>query len=320
MTCADALSNSPGVQVKLRTSVSLLATVVAWVASTPARADDQVCNDAYEQGQVLRKDAKLLEAREMLRACVNACKADSKKNACVEWLAQAEHDIPTVVFSAKDAAGVVLVDVVVSMDSKALVATLDGRSVEVNPGVHTFSFQLLDGTNKKEIQVVAEQGKKDTPVAVTMGVSPPLLPSGKSPEAAHAASTPPSVVPAVPTGALSEAEPPTGRSAAPWKAAGVVTLGAGVVALGVGTVFGMQAISKKSDAGCDSKSTCPNGSALDKLHDAHGAGDLSTIFFVAGGVLAGAGITMWALAPTMSVQVAPSVGQNTAGMTLRGTW
>ncbi|HEV3194441.1 MAG TPA: hypothetical protein VGY54_28285 [Polyangiaceae bacterium] len=168
--------------MRLRTTASLLATVLACVASTPARADDQACNDAYEQGQVLRKDAKLLEAREVFRTCVNECVADAKKNACGEWLAQTEHDIPTVVFSAKDGAGVMLVDVIVSIDGKALAAKLDGKSVEVNPGVHTFSFQSPDGTNKKEIQVVAEQGKKDTPVAVILGAAPAPVPESKSRE------------------------------------------------------------------------------------------------------------------------------------------
>jgi hypothetical protein len=99
-----------------------------------------------------------------------------------------------------------------------------------------------------------------------------------------------------------------------------VGAGVGVAGLAAGTIFGLQASSKKSDAACDANSVCPTRAALDKLHDAHSAGDLSTVFFAAGGVLAAGGLAMWALAPSGSVQVAPSVAGHDLGITLRGAW
>jgi hypothetical protein len=292
------------------------AVLFACTASTQALADGQACNESYEQGQVLRKDNKLLEARDMFRACVNTCVLDSKKKSCGEWLAQTERDIPTIVLSAKDGSGAVLVDVVVADDGKPLATKLDGRSVEVNPGVHPLSFEGPDGT-RVEIQVVAEQGRKDTPVAATLGKPPTPLDS-KAADSGPAASPPVTTsVPASPP--LVDSTPPAG-SPIPWKTIGLITAGVGVVGLGLGSVFGLQASSKKSDAGCDANSVCPNGAALNTLRDAHSAGDLSTAFFVAGGVLAAGGITMWALGRGTPVQVTPNVGSNVTGMMVRGIW
>jgi hypothetical protein len=296
-----------------RARVVTLAVFFAFTASTQARADGQACNDSYEQGQVLRKDNKLLEARDMFRACVNTCVLDSKKKSCGDWLAQAERDIPTIVLSAKDRSGAALVDVVVTMDGKPLATKLDGRSIEVNPGPHPFSFEGPDGT-RSQIQVVAETGKKDTPVAATLG-KPLATPESKPPDATPAAP----LAGAITQSSASDSAP-VASSGPPWKVIGLVAAGVGVVGLGLGSVFGLQASSKKSDAGCDANSVCPTSTALDTLHDAHSAGDLSTAFFVAGGVLAAGGITMWALAPRAGVQMAPTAASNTLGMTMRGTW
>jgi hypothetical protein len=40
--------------------------------------------------------------------------------------------------------------------------------------------------------------------------------------------------------------------------------------------------------------------------------------FIAGGVLAAGGITLFAVAPSSSVQVAPAVGLGSAGLTVQG--
>jgi serine/threonine-protein kinase len=99
---------------------------------------------------------------------------------------------------------------------------------------------------------------------------------------------------------------------------------AGVAGLGLGTFFGLQAMSKKSDAdsaGCNSDSVCPNGTAADMLRSAKSAADLATVSFIAGGLLAAGGITLWAVGGSRgAVQATPSVGDRSAAVTLRGAW
>ncbi len=78
---------------------------------------------------------------------------------------------------------------------------------------------------------------------------------------------------------------------------------AGVVGLGVGTAFGLSSMSKKGDADahCDASNACDT-EGLSLRKDAIGAGDLSTIGFVAGGVLAGAAAVLWFTAPSSSTR------------------
>jgi hypothetical protein len=99
---------------------------------------------------------------------------------------------------------------------------------------------------------------------------------------------------------------------------GLVTAGLGVVGLGVGTVFGISAMGDKNDAHCTSNNVCSSQTDAQKLKDAGSAAGLSTIMFIAGGVLAAGGITLFAVAPSSSVQVAPAVGLGSAGLTVQG--
>jgi hypothetical protein len=52
--------------------------------------------------------------------------------------------------------------------------------------------------------------------------------------------------------------------------------------------------------------------------DAVNFGNISTIAFIAGGVLAAGGATLWLVAPSTHVQATPAVGQNGGGLLVRG--
>ena len=75
--------------------------------------------------------------------------------------------------------------------------------------------------------------------------------------------------------------------------AGFAAGGLGVVGLGIGTVFGLRAIGLNHDSklGCDAQSTC-DAQSFTSRNDARAAGDVSTVAFVAGGVLLATGATM----------------------------
>jgi hypothetical protein len=88
----------------------------------------------------------------------------------------------------------------------------------------------------------------------------------------------------------------------------------------VGTVLGVHAISEKNEAGCSSDGMCRDGIAVNTQKDAQTAGNLSTGFFVAGALLTAAGASMFFLAPSSSVQAAPSVGDRSAGFVVKGLW
>jgi len=65
----------------------------------------------------------------------------------------------------------------------------------------------------------------------------------------------------------------------------------------VGGFFGLRAMSKKSDSevggACDSNNVCSTPEGLDAREQAVSAGGISTIAFVAGGVLVAGGVTLY---------------------------
>jgi hypothetical protein len=302
----------------VRRILVLCLSASALTRATWAHADaTSSCPDAATQGQILRDADKLVEARKQFLICAQEGCPRVVRMDCAVWLEQVQAILPTVVPIAVDEAGNSLPGVKVSMDGKLLFAKIDGRSVELNPGTYTFTFEAPDGT-KAEKEIVVANGEKNRRVTATIA-----KPAANATAVAPAPPPPPSKTngsPPQPTPATTPAERTRPASSGPWKAAGIVTTGVGVVGLGIGTVFGVTASNKKSEANCASSGLCPTPDAVNKQKDAQNAGNLATVFFAAGAVLAAAGVTMFVFAPEAPVQVAPSVGIHSAGVVWRGAF
>jgi hypothetical protein len=296
----------------------LLALLLAGTTTSGARADDQTCNDSYEQGQVLRKrDNKLLSAREQFRTCVNVCTLEALKKGCSTWLTELEADIPTVVLSARDGSGTSLVDVTVEMDGKPLATKLDGRPIEVDPGSHSFMFIAPDGTKQQAMLNVAA-GQRNQLVSATIAPPPAPLPP---PPAAPPLNLAREMVPP-PSPPATTIETASGGSS--LKTVGLVIGGVGVAGLVAGTFFGVLAVSAKSSyqQHCGSNIGAPPGACDDQgvsgPGDASSKATLSTAFLVGGGVAAAAGVTLFLIAPRGGT--APQVGVGPTGIFARGTF
>ncbi len=121
-------------------------------------------------------------------------------------------------------------------------------------------------------------------------------------------------------------EPPRGTRWTAQHTAGVVTLGVGGVALVVGSITGAMTLSTWSDAEahCSTGSeplTCDaEGQSLSD--DAHGMATVSTIAFVAGGLLVVGGAVIFFTSANggdgTSASVAPWFGPGVGGGALRG--
>jgi hypothetical protein len=298
-----------------RTPLALLAA--ACIASWPvaARADDKAaCFDGATQGQTLRDQHKLVEARAQFAICARqACPKQVSKD-CTAWLEQVDQAMPTVVVSAKDAAGHDLIDVAVTMDDRPFAAKLTGEAVPVNPGLHVLHFETKDG-GRLDHQVLVREGLKNQSVDVVIAATP-AAPSLGIPPARPAAT-------AVDSGAAGArpAEAPAGGPG-PWRTIGFVAGGAGVAGLGVGAAFGLKAMSDKSAAQCDASNACKPG----PLSDARTSATISSVGFIAGGVLLAGGAALVLLSPRgtaterAALHVAPAVGARDAGLLLQGSW
>ncbi|HSY21537.1 MAG TPA: hypothetical protein VK841_05455 [Polyangiaceae bacterium] len=127
---------------------------------TPAEgAGSAGCVRAYESAQLARRDERLLDARRELRLCGGeTCPAVLRRD-CVEWLGQTEAGIPTLVLEAKTDGGAVF-DVAASIDGRRVTTALDGRPIEVDPGLHRVTFERA-GLPPIEQRIILREGEKN---------------------------------------------------------------------------------------------------------------------------------------------------------------
>lgn len=274
--------------------LSHVAAAEAAPTSSPPAADTDVCSESYEKAQEQMRpnqaESKLLLARESLRTCLRSSCKSWMVSDCSKWLSEVETRIPTVVFVAKDAAGRDLTGVrVTKPDGTAIVASVDGRSIEMEPGPHDFVFASADGT-KVERHAVIREGEKAQAVTATFGTA-----AGPNP-----IEPPPNVGPAT------REETPTLRYV------GYGATGLGVVGLGLGAVFGLVTLSKKN-------SDCTNGLCEPGTRDSlSSTAAVSTVAFVAGGILAAGGLTLVFLSPSSTRRIGARV--SAGGLTIGGQW
>lgn len=170
-------------------SVKTVAVVgLAFLLFAPAAHADppNACADAYAHAQELRSKRQLLGARNALRVCAQQTCPSFIVKDCTTWLDEVQASLPSVVPVATDGAGNDLVGVKVSMDGQVLFESSDGRSVEVDPGRHSFTFELgagaAEGTPPVVKQVVVAEGEKNKRIAVVLRrpgaaqATPPPLP------------------------------------------------------------------------------------------------------------------------------------------------
>ncbi|HTQ47283.1 MAG TPA: hypothetical protein VMI75_31220 [Polyangiaceae bacterium] len=284
-----------------RIVVASLAVGLA-LAACPrvARAQDaDACIAASESALSLRKAGKLIDARKALATCAAPACPDPVKSSCQQRLQDAERAVPSVVFQVKDGAGNDVPSVKISVDGKPRDERV-GAALSLDPGSHAFTFEApgLPTTTKTLVLV---EGVKERPESVTLG--------------APAAAPTPDAAPAGPA-ATSDQAPAAGGGGSSQKTIGLIVGGVGIAGLAVGSVFGLMASSEWSQAQKDGDES--------KKNTADSQATISTIGFIAGGVLVAGGAILWLTAPSASssttVGLAPSVGPGGGGALLRGTF
>jgi hypothetical protein len=167
--------------------VMFLAVLLAMTKSTPAFSETpsdttNACVQAYAGAQAHRKNEDLLAARDALRLCSARACPTLIQNDCNTWLAEVVEAIPSIVLAARVNEDDVF-DVSVSMDGARLAGELDGKPIEVNPGLHTFVFER--GGNlpiQKKVIVAAHQRSQTIAVEWKRRAAGPAAPSGPAVE------------------------------------------------------------------------------------------------------------------------------------------
>jgi hypothetical protein len=281
---------------------------LAWADPAPTKAQ---CLEAHTKGQDLRRDGRLSAAREQFRTCGGSACPALVRDDCTRRLDELDKAQPTVVFEVKDGAGRDVSGLRVTVDGELPVGHLEGAPLSVDPGDHTFRFEAAGQTPVISSLVIRET-EKNRHERIVMGNSSPTL-------ASPAASAPPPL--AAPPVTAPSADTKAGGGSA-TKTLGLVVAGVGVAGLVVGSIFGAEALSAKG-AHCGSDELCDPGWASTTESRA----TISTVGFVAGGVLAAGGVALFLLAPSgtteapaPSVAVSPLVGPSTGGFQFAGRW
>jgi hypothetical protein len=152
-----------------RAALVVLFIALALTRTGVSRAEDSKkaqCAAAYEKSQELRAAGSLKAAHDALVVCAQDFCPAFVQTDCAQWLTEVQRELPTIVVVAKDKAGEDTSAVTVSMDGAELMKTLDGKAVIIDPGPHTFHFEL-EGADPIEQQVVIRQGQKDRVIAVS---------------------------------------------------------------------------------------------------------------------------------------------------------
>lgn len=135
-----------------------LAAMFLAQTSEAAPVTKEACRDAFEESQTQRASGALLEARSLLRVCASASCPSFIQVECLEWLTQVERAVPSVVLIVNTESGD-LAGFAATMDGKPFTPELEGKPVEVDPGVHHFEFTLPGRPTIKRREVVLEGDK-----------------------------------------------------------------------------------------------------------------------------------------------------------------
>lgn len=188
--------------------------------------------------------------------------------------------------------GVPSADVQVKLDGSVLDPSAIGAGLPVDPGKHTVE---ASAPGKKPLSLTIEVGdrQKNVPVDIPpLEDAPPSAPAREEPERR-------------PPGDEGRASP-----GGTQRTLGIVAAAAGGVGLAVGTFFGVRTSSSWSDATahCVSSSVgleC-DAAGVDLASEARQSGNISTIAFVAGGVLLAGGAVLYLTAPSAPARAARS--------------
>jgi hypothetical protein len=181
----------------VRIACLLPAAALAALIVTPAHAIDRAtCNNAFENAQKLRDAGKLVETRVQLHECARP-ECTIVRADCTRWEAELVDSLPSVVIHAHETTAGDVVDVRVSIDGVVVATELAGRPLDVDPGLHRFTFERAsDKTVESQIMVVT--GEKNRQLRVDLVPAAAALPTPSTP-APPPSGPPPAPPPASPS-------------------------------------------------------------------------------------------------------------------------
>lgn len=269
--------------------------------AAPADVGVDRCVVADTTAQSLRREGKFGAAIRELAMCVDASCPALVRDDCNQRLDELERAQPTIVLDAKDNEGHDLSDVTVEIDGRPFAQRLDGIALAVDPGEHTFTFEMKGGASKVTQKFVLREGEKGRREQILVGGAASPVAAGGPP----------------PRGSSHVQPAPLGAQ----RLASLVTLGVGLVGIGAGAALAVEAKAKAKDADayCP-RTTCANDAAVQMNHDARVAGNLATVAFAVGAAGVAGAVVLWLTAKPSPTSPGAELALVGGTLRLRGTW
>ena len=294
-------------------TILVLSGATALFSRTAAAAEPTVgeCLAAYDDSLTLRRKFQLRATRAKLVICSSqACPAEIRSE-CAGRVLDIDASMPTVVFDAKDAAGLDLVAVTVKVDGELLAERLQGSALPIDPGEHTLTFEAA-GRPRVEKRLLILEGEKlrrerveFEALASPKPLAPPPVPVAKPAVLEQAQQSPPP-------------KPGLGRS----RTVALVLGGVGVAATGLGVAYGLIAMSRREEANNICPTTqCNSQDGVDAWSRVQSAGNFSTGAFIVGAAGIASGLVIWLRAkPAADTATSAQISLGPAGLQVRGQW
>jgi hypothetical protein len=255
-----------------------------------ARADEvDACLSGADRGQALRRESHLIEAREQLRMCARESCPKVVRNDCRRWLGEVDAATPSLSLRVVDSSGAPVADAHATLDGKPV--TLDGRSLEIDPGDHVLHAEGSGGS-ATDVRITVQQGERDR--TVVLALRPPT--PAPVPQPAPVPASPP-----IPSASQPE-------SAAPSKTIPVgawIVGGAGIAALAGAAYFWASGLGDRSSlySGCGQTQSCAQ-SDVDASRTKLVIGDVgATVGVVALGAAVWITLSGWGRTPQQAATV-----------------
>jgi len=251
---------------------------------------------ALWSGRALLKQGKLVESAErLLEATRLPVSGDAQVQQQAKADAQKELDqlrprIPNLVVAIEGASES---EVTISVDGKQMPTSLLGEEQPANPGAHR--VQGKRGSEEQSAEVTLAEGERKQV----------MLRFGAGAASGDATTAPP--VAGAPDASTPVSEPTSRAPGQGQRTLAYVALAAGGAGLVLGGVTGALAMSKRS--ALDDSPSCADGKCLrseeDEVSSLRTFRTLSTVGFIAGGVLAATGVTLLLTARSSTAQAKP---------------
>jgi hypothetical protein len=262
--------------------------------------------DCHERiGKTASAHAGFIEAADLAKSAGDS----TKQQDALDRAKKVEGKLAKITVSLADD------DASIKIDDNAIANALIKEKIPVDPGEHTLTA-TAPGKKARNVTFTVPPGPSVTNVDV-----PALDPEPKKtdkPVVDRRRRAPPPI---------DDTKPPEAKSGSGMKTIGFIALGVGAVGLGVGTALGLSAKSLDGDAEklCTARGCTAEGKALND--DARSRGNLATVVFTAGALIAVTGVVLVIAAPSSSsseskttAHVSPWAGPNGGGLSLWGSF